>query len=98
MTTHRQWFERGAHCGRGGRNISGEMAGINMALENHYSVYYVTSFLRRSGRQSRAYKCLAWLRVGFVCAAAVVGVLKNLTENTRRAGRLRRGGAGWHNE
>lgn len=98
MTTYRQWFERGAYCRRGGRNISGEMAGINMALENHYSVYYVTSFLCRTGRQSRAYKCLAWLRVGFVRAAAVVGVLKNLTENTRRAGRLRRGGAGWHNE
>lgn len=41
-----------------------------MALENHYSVYYITSifsllfFFCRTRRQSQASKCLVWLHVG----------------------------------
>lgn len=50
-----------------------------MSLENHYSVYYVTSFLCRTRRQNRAYECLVWLCVG-LCVVVVMGVFKSLTE------------------
>lgn len=78
---------------------SAEIRRINMPLENHYSFYYVTSFLCRTRRQSRTYERLARLRVG-LCAVVVTGVFKSLTENRRQVKdrRLCWGGAGWHNE
>lgn len=79
--------------------ISAEILRINMPLENHSSVYYVTSFLCRTRTPNTAYECLVWLCVG-LCVIVVMGGFKRLTENSRqvRDRRLRWGGVGWHNE
>lgn len=79
-----------------------------MALENHYSVYYITSifsllFFCRTRRQSQAYKCLVWLHVGlcvWLWRRGYWRIWQKKKEKTpaRRARRLRRGGVGWHNE
>lgn len=76
--------------------ISAEILRINMPLENHSSVYYVTSFLCRTRTPNTAYECLVWLCVG-LCVIVVIGGFKRLTENSRqvRDRRLRWGGVGW---
>lgn len=66
--------------------ISAVIWRINTPLENHYSVYYVTSsFLCRTRRPSRAYECLVWL---CVCCVFVwwwsLGYYKSLSENKRQ--------------
>lgn len=83
--------------------ISAEILGINMALENHYSVYYITSIfsLLFAGPEDKARLINVWCGYAWVC---VCGCGDEYTEEsdrkrkkkkkpTRRARRLRR--VGW---
>lgn len=79
--------------------ISTEIWRTNMPLENHYSVYCLTSFLCSSRRLNRDYGCLVWLSVD-LSVVVVTDAFKSQTENIRQVkdGRLRWGGVGFHNE